>query len=451
METLPPDGGSADTPEPAPASPASPPPASGSWSWTDVDQLNTLRTMGDPAADECVRELARQGVTARQLRPFFGKLREKGVLSLPPEAPAVLRDFLQNFRVDPDHPDRHPLPDWADRDAIRRGQLAFRERTIPAVLVMLCKSLVEGYAAPSMAKILNLSGELQHHPFHRLMGTLQLLQDVGSPGSFDADGVGPAVAKEMRLLHAGVRNNVARQTMGDEAYEAFVDQYGLPINQEDMLGTILGFSMLVVDGLEVIGVPFTPQEAEDYYHVWRVYGHLAGIQRPGLDENADAMPPTLDEARAFYDVYHRHYVGATSFDGDWRKRSMAENPDGVQLAQAHVKMIADLLPKRYRRVLGEPVVRMYVKELAGEIGCARVGIKPVTGHPLLHVLTHVLPQLWFRLWSKVAPGEHVKVSEVFFATMIHRAYDQPITYTVPRVVQDLKDFVHHGMHPGSKA
>ncbi|HSG48820.1 MAG TPA: oxygenase MpaB family protein, partial [Longimicrobiales bacterium] len=403
------------------------------------------------AADQCVLELASQGITARQLRPFFGALRAPNVLGLPKEAPPVLREFLQKFRADPFHPEFDPLPAWADRERIRRGQEAFRARTIPAVLVMLCKSLVEGYAAPSMAKILNLSGELKHHPFHRLMGTLQLLQDVGSPGSFDPDGVGPAVAKEMRLLHAGVRNNVARATMGDDAYEAFVDQYGLPINQEDMLGTILGFSLLVVEGLEVLGVPFTPEEAEDYYHVWRVYGHLAGIQRPGLDEDADAMPATLEDARAFYDVYHRHYVGATSFDGDWRERSMQENPDGVQLAAAHVKMIADLLPKRYRRGLGEHTVRMYVRELAGETGCARVGIPPVPGHVLLHALVHVLPRLWYDLWSKVAPTEHVKISEVFFATMIHQAYDVPITYTVPRNVQDLQDFVHEGMRKDSPA
>lgn len=433
METLPPNG------------------TSGAWSWTDTKQLDTLRHVGDPAADECVRQLAREGITARQLRPFFGALRQPGVVGLPKEAPGVLREFLQHFRADPFHPEYDPLPAWADRERIRRGQEAFRLRTIPAVLVMLCKSLVEGYAAPSMAKILNLSGELQHHPFHRLMGTLQLLQDVGSPGSFDPDGVGPAVAKEMRLLHAGVRNNVARSTMGDAAYEAFVDQYGLPINQEDMLGTILGFSMLVVDGLEVLGVPFTPEEAEDYYHAWRVYGHMAGIQRPGLAEDADAMPATLDEARAFYDAYHRHYVGATSFDGNWRERSMQENPDGVALADAHVRTIVRLLPDRYRPRFWEPTVRMYVRELAGEIGCARVGVAPVTGHALLHMAVHVIPKVWYDVWSKVKPGRHVKISEVFFATMIHRAYDQPITYTVPRSVQDLREFVHDGMRPGSQA
>lgn len=418
-------------------------PSASAWSWTDPQRLDALRQVGDHAADACVRALAQEGVTARQLRPLFGALRQPGA-TLPETAPSELRTFLRHIRTGTRRPDGLPLPTWADRAAILRGQAAFRLRTLPAVLVMLCKSLVEGYAAPSMAKILNLSGELRARPFHRLMGTLQLLQDVGSPGSFEPDGVGPVVAKEMRLLHAGVRTNVAREAMGERDHDAFLAQYGVPINQEDMLGTILGFSQLVVDGLEVIGVPFSRQEAEDYYHVWRVYGHLAGIRRPDLDDEADGMPATLDEARAFYATYHRHYVGATDFRGDWRAQSLRENPDGVQLADAHVRMLTDVMPGWMRGLLDDRVARLYIRELAGDVGCARVGVAPVTGHRLLQVAVEDLPRLWYRLLSALTPSTHVKASEWLFATLIHRAYAQPITYTVPRTVQDLQEFVEAG-------
>lgn len=414
-----------------------------SWSWTDVEQLDTLRTQGDPAADACAAALAEAGVTARQLRPLFGRLRAEGA-EVPDSAPPELREFLRHIRTDTRRDDGLPLPTWADREAILRGQLAFRERTLPCVLVMLCKSLVEGYAAPSMARILNLSGELRARPFHRLMGTLQLLQDVGSPGSFEPGRVGPVVAKEMRLLHAGVRANVARDAMGLDAHDAFVDTYGVPINQEDMLGTILGFSLLVVDGLKVLGVPFSPQEAEDYYHVWRVYGHLAGIQRDGLDDDADAMPPTLDEARAFYRTYHRHYVGATDFSGGWRERSLVENRDGVELADAHVGMLRRIMPRWMQTILHDRVPRIYIRELAGDVGCARVGVAPVTGHGLLRVAVEDLPRMWYRLWSRVSPSRHVKVSEWFFSDLIQVAYEDPITYTVPRTVDDLREFVEKG-------
>ncbi|MDV7400116.1 hypothetical protein RZS08_52355, partial [Arthrospira platensis SPKY1] len=111
-------------------------------------RLDGLRQHGDEAADACAATLAREGVTARELRPLFGALRRPGA-TLPESAPAVLREFLRHIRTGDRRPDGLPLPTWADRDAIRRGQEAFRMRTLPAVLVMLCKSLVEGYAAPS--------------------------------------------------------------------------------------------------------------------------------------------------------------------------------------------------------------------------------------------------------------------------------------------------------------
>lgn len=427
------------------ASPRSPEasPASGQWSWTNTSVLDQLRLLGDPAADDCAAALAREGATAAMLRPLFGALRKPDSM-LPASAPAPLREFLANIRTGTRRPDGLPLPVWADRERILRGQRAFRETTLPSVLVMLCKSLPEGYAAPSMSKILNLSGELRARPFHRLMGTLQLLQDVGSPGSFEPGGVATVVAKEMRLLHAGVRTNVVREAMGDRAHDAFVEQYGRPINQEDMMGTLLGFSTLVIEGLETLGIPFSKQEAEDYYHVWRVYGHLAGIRRPDLPDEADGMPGTIDEARAFYATYHRHYVGATDFSGDFRARSIAANPDGVALADAHVGMLKNVMPKFLQTLLGTTVARMYIHELTGDIGCARVGVSRVTGHRLLQLAVEDVPRLWKRLFSRLSPNEHIKASEWFFADLIGRAYSVPITYTVPRTVQDLRDFVQAG-------
>jgi hypothetical protein len=433
---------STSTPFSAPLTPESGR-APGAWSWTDPSVLDRLRHIGDPAADDCAAALAKDGATAAMLRPLFGALRKPGSM-LPDSAPAPLRAFLANIRTGTRRSDGLPLPVWADRERILRGQRAFRETTLPSVLVMLCKSLPEGYAAPSMAKILNLSGELRARPFHRLMGTLQLLQDVGSPGSFEKDGVATVVAKEMRLLHAGVRTNVARDAMGERAHDAFVAQYGLPINQEDMLGTLLGFSTLVVDGLETLGIPFTKQEAEDYYHVWRVYGHLAGIRRPDLPDEADGMPPTIDDARAFYATYHRHYVGATDFSGDFRTRSIAANPDGVALADAHVGMLTHVMPKFLQSILGTSVARMYMHELTGDVGCARVGVSPVTGHALLKIALEDIPRLWKRLFSRLSPNEHIKASEWFFADLIGLAYSVPITYTVPRTVQDLREFVEAG-------
>ena len=47
----------------------------------------------------------------------------------------------------------------------------------------------------------------------------------------------------MRLLHASIRYLIQHH---DPTWKA---EYGLPVNQEDMVGTLLSFSSLIIDGL----------------------------------------------------------------------------------------------------------------------------------------------------------------------------------------------------------
>ncbi len=425
--------------------PSAPVPAAHPWpvfAWDDARALDRLRLVGDPAADACAAALADGGATATELRRVLASFRADKQ-QLPAGTPAPLRDFVLTLKATGSSSDAPALPAWADRERILRGQTAFMTSATMSVLVMLCRSLPEGYAAPSMAQVLNLSGELRARPFHRLMGTLQLLKDVSSPGSFEPGGVGPMVALEMRLLHAGVRTNVAPVAMGDR-FASFTAQYGVPINQEDMLGTVLGFSTLVIEGLATMRVAHTEEEAEDYYHVWRVFGHLMGIRRPDMPDDADSMPATLAEARAFYATYHRHYVGASSFQGDFRKESEMANPDGVSLADAHVKMLKSVMPKHWQLILGDRVARVIIRDLTSEGACARVGIKPVAGHRLFTYLLARVPRWWERVTGLWGAKTEVLAAKWFFGALIKTAYSQPITYTVPRTLQDVRDLVDNG-------
>jgi len=418
------------------------------FAWDNVIALDELRQHGDEAADNCAAELTKAGATGGQLRQLFMKLRATGNV-LPADAPAALRAFMESTKGPESTGDGPGLPSWADRERILRGQEAFMTKAMMSVVVMLCRSLPEGYAAPSMARVLNLSGELKARPFHRLMGTLQLLTDVSSPGSFEPGGVGPVVAQEMRLLHAGVRTNVVPGAMGDQ-YAEFRSTYGVPINQEDMLGTVLGFSVLVIDGLETLGVPHTAQQADDFYHVWRVFGHIMGIRRPGVPDGEDSMPTTLADARTFYAKYQRHYVGSTNFEGQWRERSVEANRAGVGLADAHVGMLKGVMTKRMQWLLGDRIARVYIRELTSEAACARVGIKSVRGHFLLHWLLRKLPPLWERITTPWGTRNETKAAEWFFSTLIKASYSTPISYTVPGTLQDVKDLVQMGEIPDVK-
>jgi hypothetical protein len=99
----------------------------------------------------------------------------------------------------------------------------------------------------------------------------------------------------------------------------------VPICQQDLLGALLIFSVQVVKGMRRIGVEVTEQEAEDYYHVWRVAGALLGIR-------ADTMPDTYAEALALNDSLV--------------EAGYAASPEGIVLTSGLVALYRELMPGR---------------------------------------------------------------------------------------------------------
>lgn len=431
--------------------------------WRDVAWLDSWRQHGDPVGDACARSLKEQGVPSVMTHRVIASMKSNE-RRVPENTPAPLQEFFAATYRFCDSCGTPELPAWVDRDRVIRGQQTFMERSLPAVLVMLCKSLPEGYAAPSMAKILNMSGDLKARPFHRLMGTLQLLLDVTAPYSFERMGMGAIAGQEMRLLHAGVRTNVAPEVLGAGGYSAFVKQYGVPINQEDMAGTIIGFSLLVVEGLASLGLPLEDQAAEDYYYVWRVFAHLMGVRAPGAPDDVDSMPPSLADARAFYETYGRHYVGPTRYEGNWRDQAIRINPDGVALADAHVRMLgrfvagqdfgaratsadeddATGLIGRMTEDAGLHAAAKYVHLLCGDAACARIGIARLENSNLLGELLARVPKWWEQLWDTVDPQVHIAASEWLFGKLVRNSYRRGVVYPVPMSVQDLHELAATG-------
>ena len=55
-------------------------------------------------------------------------------------------------------------------------------------------------------------------------------------------------------------------------------QYRIPVNQEDMVGTLLTFSAVILDGLKKMGFSISTSDADAYLHAWNVVGHLSGVE-----------------------------------------------------------------------------------------------------------------------------------------------------------------------------
>lgn len=391
--------------------------------WSDDGFLDALAGQGDRAADACFAAL---GETLS--RQDFGRLfrtLDRNDVPLAGIEPPPLRDFLErSVRL----PALGGTP--VDLARIDRGARVFLTHALLSALVLLAKSLPEGYAAPRLSRILCLSDNLRRKPYRRVLGVVQMLVDVSSPGSFEPAGKALITIPKIRLLHAGVRH-IVRREMPD--YET---AFGAPVNLEDMLGTVMGFSLLVVEGLRRLEVGLSDREAEDYFYLWRVFAQMMGIHPEGEPDSDAWVPASLAEAETFYSAFRRRHFTAA-----------ADNPEGVALAGASLQLLNDLLPQTPLRRLGLKIVpRIYMADLIGRVGCARVGIAPV---PLLFLTKWLLrqgPMLWTRLWGvadRFDPSRefHENVGRLFFEGLITREFGGEVAFRIPDELAELRGLV----------
>jgi hypothetical protein len=331
--------------------------------WSDDAFLDGLRQAGDPLADAAVARLRDEGGSQAVARAF--RVLQGNHTPLPADAPEALRTFMH---------DAGELPAGVDIQRLRDGGEAFLANALPSVVVLLASSLPRGYAAPCLTEILSISGDLDRHPYERLMGVVQLLVNISDGEAFLGDGRAIVTAKKLRLLHAGIR------VLADEYRPDFRGRYGVPVNHEDMLATIMAFSYLLVVGVRRLGLPLADRHAEDLYYLWHVFARLMGIHPPGRPEDDSLVPANLTEAGEFYTAYVR------------RNNTMPDrNAYGVALTRGNLAMMRGLLPPLARLAGLGLAPRLCMTELMTAEELARVGFSPLPGHRLLKtVLTMVL-------------------------------------------------------------
>lgn len=395
--------------------------------WSDDKFLDEIRAHVDEVADACIAVLG----TQKDFADVFTK-DTSNFSTLPPEAPQALKDFFEQT-------DRHLLleqdlvkfPFGVDTDRLDRGEKVFLDHAFFASVVLLAKSLPEGYAAPCLSTLLNLSGNLRTAPYRRLLGVLQLVLDVSSVHGFEENGRALAAARQARLMHAGIRR------FAPKLMPQYIETYrGEPVNLEDMLGTIMGLSLLVIDGMPKLGDALPKQQAEDYYYLWRAFAVAMGIHPPGLRGNADWVPATLDDARAFYASYERrHYI-----------HDPAKNPDGVALARENLEMLQTLLPEPLRLPGLRRIPELLMTQLIGEEGCRRVGLVPYTVPFGLHWLAVGTLDVMIgfgRFLDSIDPtgSWHPTISAVLLQSMIKQQYGGVVTFEIPESIKEVQEMV----------
>jgi hypothetical protein len=277
-----------------------------------TETLDRMRQIGDPEADEIVRRALDGGAVA-DLRSAFVTLGDSATTPALPEPFAAL--------AGPGWPASGGAarPGGPTAREIRRGQRLF-ERLGPEILmVMGFYSIPAAFAAANGVKVLHRSGYFRRDGLRRVWETAQFVVDIMTEAGLAAGGAGLAGIGRVRLLHACIR----RQLRHDPGHPWDDARFGVPINQEDMAGTLMEFSTIVLDGLVRMGVALRPLDQRAYLAAWRRVGRLMGID-PAL------IPATLAEARELTALIAR--------------RQIRESAEGRELTAAMIRSIQDGMP-----------------------------------------------------------------------------------------------------------
>jgi hypothetical protein len=184
-------------------------------------------------------------------------------------------------------------PTWFDLDKIQSGQQVFKKYALDIMTLLGALSLPYCYAASPGNKALALTQKMRKSTGKRLVETADFIIKVLIPGSLAEGGFGHLQINKIRLVHALARYYVGKANW-DKAW-------GVPINQEDMAGTNLAFSYMILVGLARTGFKLEQKEEDDFLYVWRYIGFQMHID--------DKLLPTskLEASKIESKIRQRHF------------------------------------------------------------------------------------------------------------------------------------------------
>lgn len=273
--------------------------------WTDAF-LDGMREVGDPPADAAIAEIFARGDVAA-VNQLLDTLTQNDDLPSA-DLPTAVRAYLAESAG---------FPPFAPA-AVAAAQDLFARRGPEILSILGFYALPTAYAARKGVQVLHRTGYLAKRPFRRVLETVQMVVDVLSPGGLAPDGRGVVTAQKVRLMHAAIRHILTH----DPAHP-WPSELGVPINQEDLAGTLMVFSCLVLAGFPRLGIELTATEQESYLEIWTGVGRILGLR-------AELLPADVAEAR---ELTQRIY-----------QRQIESSPEGRDMLEALLEGYDKLVP-----------------------------------------------------------------------------------------------------------
>ena len=248
--------------------------------WTD-DFLDGLRTRADPAADSVVAGLfAGTGDATSAFRALVVQQYEV--------SGSALTSFLQ-ARDDP--------PPWVRPELVAAGQERFARWGSHVFTALYAAALPSAYACWRGVQVLGLTARLETDTKRRLNETAQFHLDVMEPGGLEFGAPGYSDVRHVRLMHAAVR-----WLIQNDPRAKWDPEWGTPINQEDLLETLLTFTEIVFEVFDRTGIAYTGDDADAYLHTWSLIGYHLGV-------DPELLPLTRAQTTVLMPIVRRRQFG----------------------------------------------------------------------------------------------------------------------------------------------
>jgi len=248
------------------------------------------------------------------------------------------------------------LPAWQDEAAVKEAEAFFLLYGLASSTLLACASLPQCYVMKYGTEVLAYTRFLQVNPTRRIRETAQMVMDVMCPGGLQPNGRGVRATMKVRVMHAIVRHMIdkdprAAANPSDPVQRA---KFGRPINQEDMVYTLMTFSYVVVEGFRTMGYRMTDTQRDAYIHCWNVVGFLMGVRE-------ELLPASFSDAEELFEAI--------------RRRQHGQSDAGQKLTAALLKALQDAIPGEHH----DPLPAALTRKLVGVPTADILGVPRATG------------------------------------------------------------------------
>ncbi|WP_020528723.1 oxygenase MpaB family protein [Flexithrix dorotheae] len=294
------------------------------------EELDAFRQVGDQEADAIIEELMEVGKKEELYKVFKARtFKDIALLKITNEK---LRSFLES---------NNQLPEWVNSSQMKIAGELFRKRANDFLFVLGTVSLPYCYAGAKGATALYHTEKIRKNTELRLLDTTYFVVEIMGENAFNDSGDGFLLVKQVRLRHALARYFLKKIPAIQELEET-------PVNQEDMAGTNLAFSYILLQAMGKIGVKLSLTEKEAYLHFWKVMGYLLGIK-------LSLLPSSLK--------------GAFWLEKQIAMRQFYPSLEGKSLTKQLISHYKNTIPNTGTKILMQPLIAyLNGKEVSDVIG-----------------------------------------------------------------------------------